>query len=246
VELIQTQVNAVLPTLNKLKFDISMFDTAILSEAHKAKITQTIAYIQKNMTVGEVDIISNQLYDLLQRSETAFANEQEERKRREQEEKERIAREEAERKAQIECEKKAKEEAEHRAKEEKERREREERERIAKAEAERKAQIERERKEREKAERRAKEEKEAVEQRIKTEGGIMMFLGKSYYEITNYLSQNNLYCNKEERSNFGTIYFYLFSSIIWFCLRNFACQFGFHCGFVTVIAAVFPSSKPRL
>jgi len=88
VELIQTQVNAVLPTLNKLKFEISMFDTATLSEAHKAKINQTIVYIQNNMTIGEVDIISNQLYDLLQKNETAFTREQEERKRREQAEKE--------------------------------------------------------------------------------------------------------------------------------------------------------------
>jgi hypothetical protein len=171
VGLIQTQVNAVLPTLNKLKFEISMFDAATLSDAYKAKINQTIAYAQNIMTIGEADIISMKLFDLLKKNEAAFVNEQEERERKEQEEKERIARKEAERKAKEERERKEREEAERKAKEEQERREREEAERKAKEErerrereeAKRKAKEERERKEREEAERKAKEERERRE-----------------------------------------------------------------------------------
>jgi len=151
VELIQTQLNTVLPMLNQLKFKISMFDTNSLSEAHKDKINQLIAYIKSTMSIGEVDIISNQLADLLKQNETAFAQEKEQR-----------AKDEAERIAKAEREKKEREEAQRKAKEEHERREREEKERIAKAEAERKAKEERERKEREEAERRAKEEKERM------------------------------------------------------------------------------------
>jgi hypothetical protein len=127
--LIQSQVDAVKPMLNKLRFEINMFDAGSLSEAYKADINKTIGYIKGFMEVGEVDITANQLFALLQKNETAFAKEQEERKRQEREEKERIAREEAERKIREERERKEREEAERKAKEEKERQEREEKER---------------------------------------------------------------------------------------------------------------------
>ena len=130
VELIQAQINDVLPTLNKIKFEISMFHTDMLSEAHKVKINRTIAYTQNNMTVGEVESISYQLFDLLQKNETAFAQEKAEQERKKQAERERIAREEAERKAKEERERKeriAREEAERKAREEREKKEDEER-----------------------------------------------------------------------------------------------------------------------
>ena len=163
VELIQSQVNEILPILNKLKFEISMFDSEKLSKEYKEIVNKTIAYVKDFMVTGEVDIISNQLFDLLKKNETAFSNEREARKRQEQEEKERIARKEAKRRDKEERERKDREESERKAKEEKEHREREERERIAKEKAILKAKEERERKERKELEHKAKGEKERHE-----------------------------------------------------------------------------------
>jgi hypothetical protein len=81
VELIQNQVNAVLPTLNKLKFEISMFDANTLSEAYKKKISINIEYIKNFMLVGEVNFISEQLFGLLEKNETAIALKKEQKKR---------------------------------------------------------------------------------------------------------------------------------------------------------------------
>jgi len=158
VALIKSQVDAVKPLLNKLKFEISMLDAAKLSVAHKGAINKTIDYIKGFMEIGEVDITANQFFALLQENKTAYANEQaqrakeeaerkakEERERKEREEKERIAREEAERKAREERERKEREEAERKAKEERERKEREEKERIDREEAMCKTRKERER-----------------------------------------------------------------------------------------------------
>jgi hypothetical protein len=117
VELIQSQVNDILPILNKLKFEISMFDPEKLSEEYKETINKTITYAKDFMVTGEVQVISNQLFDLLRKNELAFLQEQEECKRREQEEKEHIAREEIERKTKEEWERKETEEAERKEKE---------------------------------------------------------------------------------------------------------------------------------
>ena len=147
VELIQSQVNEVLSTLNKLKFEISMLNSNKLSEEHRDNINKTITYIKEFMVIGEVEMISGQLIDLLKKNETTFSNEQEAQKRQEQADKERIDQEKVERKSQKEQERKKREKAERKVKSEKELKKRREEERKAKEEQNRKEREEEEEKE---------------------------------------------------------------------------------------------------
>ncbi|WP_193391205.1 hypothetical protein, partial [Candidatus Symbiothrix dinenymphae] len=138
VKTIQTQFEAVKPTLSKLKLAINKLDTEKLSNAHKTEINKNIALIKSSMEIGEVDILSNPFFELLKNDETAFNLEQE----KEQKEQKRKEREEAKRKEKVE-------------KEREEKKEREE------------AQKEKERERREAAEKKAQEEKESPEREAK-------------------------------------------------------------------------------
>ena len=116
VELIEKQINNALPALNKLKYEVSVFDSNRLSVKHKNKINQLITYIKEEMVISELDAISNQFFNLLKENEIAFVSEQEEKKFKEKEA--------ADRRAKAEKERKEKEIAASRAKAERERKER--------------------------------------------------------------------------------------------------------------------------
>jgi hypothetical protein len=70
------EIKGVLPVLNKLKFEINLLDANSLSITHKAKINKTISYIKEVMLIAEVNSIANQFFDLLEKNETAFTEEQ--------------------------------------------------------------------------------------------------------------------------------------------------------------------------
>lgn len=75
------ELKGVLPTLNKLKFEINLLDANSLSDSYKAKINKTISYIKEVMLIAEVDSITTQFFDLLEKNEMVFAEEQEKRRK---------------------------------------------------------------------------------------------------------------------------------------------------------------------
>ena len=96
------QVNSLLSVLAKLELSIRMFNMDTFYKTYETKINQIIAYMQNEMIVDDVKIVSCQLFDLLEKSEQAFAKELEDLKRQEEEEgQKRMASEEAKRKAWI-------------------------------------------------------------------------------------------------------------------------------------------------
>jgi ribosomal protein L7/L12 len=80
------QLETVMPTLTKLKREITMLDINTFHISYKSKANKMIDYIKNDMTISEVDDIFNDFWALLKENENAFVVEQEEKKRKEKEE----------------------------------------------------------------------------------------------------------------------------------------------------------------
>ena len=127
-EKVVKQLESVLPTLTKLKREITMLDTNTLCASYKSKVNRTIDYVKKDMIVSEVNDTARELFDLLKENKNAFSIEQKEKEQKEQARKEREAEQKrkeekriAEQKRRIEYEQ---QEQERREQEQKERQER--------------------------------------------------------------------------------------------------------------------------
>jgi antitoxin component YwqK of YwqJK toxin-antitoxin module len=91
---ILNEVNKIIPDLNNLKFEISMFDEIMLSNTYRNDVLKTIKYIKDMMVISEVEFINQKFNKILKDNEAKFREEQEKQQKeieeQKKEEKERI------------------------------------------------------------------------------------------------------------------------------------------------------------
>ena len=117
-ETIVKQLENVLPALTKLRREINKLDAETFAYGYKTKINQAVAHIKNEMTIGEVNDVAQDFFDLLKENKKALDREQKtkaekqaeaERKAREEKEQKEHERKEKERLKQAEIERKARE-----------------------------------------------------------------------------------------------------------------------------------------
>ena len=70
------QLENSMPTLTKLKREITMFDVNTLHTSYKSKANQTIDYIKNDMTISEVNDMAQEFSDLSKESKEKFFEEE--------------------------------------------------------------------------------------------------------------------------------------------------------------------------
>ena len=92
------QLENVLPTLAKLKKEISKLDSETFAVGYKTKISQSVTNIKNGMTLSEANDIAQEFFELLKENKQAVIADEQEKKREEKEAAEKIANEEKMRK----------------------------------------------------------------------------------------------------------------------------------------------------
>ena len=109
------QLESILPTLTKLKKEISKLDSETFAVGYKTKISQSVTNIKNGMTLSEVNDTAQDFFDLLKENKQAIIADEQEKKRKEKEATERKANEEKIRKQREEAERRTREEREREA-----------------------------------------------------------------------------------------------------------------------------------
>jgi TPR repeat protein len=77
------QIESALPALTKLKAGISKLDANSFASGYIAKINQMVANIKNDMTLSEVDVMSQKFFELIKENEAEVIREQIEKEREE-------------------------------------------------------------------------------------------------------------------------------------------------------------------
>jgi len=96
-ETVLKQLESALPTLTKLKKEISKLDSETFAVGYKTKINQSVTNIKNGMTLSEVNDTAQEFFDLLKENKNATISKQKEIAQKEKETAERKKREQAER-----------------------------------------------------------------------------------------------------------------------------------------------------